>query len=130
MPEDGVCFAAAADDDEPSGSAGVADAVSVYITIDHAVIENWAERRNARPSTFMGNERPWPLLFDFGPPDAGVREIGWDEFFVEFERENVAFVYRDTDANGELDDFYEFISRATVPALMLSSKSTIRMYIF
>jgi len=47
MPEDGVCFAAAADDDEPSGSAGVADAVSVYITIDHAVIENWAERRNA-----------------------------------------------------------------------------------
>ena|SRR5215204_7715428 len=99
--------------------------VPIQVTIDRDVIKAWANRRKARPSTLMGDDRPWPLLFDFGPPDAGVREIGWDPFFAEFERANLAFVYRDAAPDGELDDFYEFINRSAVPGLTLAAKSTI-----
>jgi len=101
------------------------NASPICVTIDHQMIEAWAKRRNARPSTLIGDDRPWPLRFDFGPPDVGVREIGWERFFTEFARANLAFVYRDTAPNGDLDDFHEFINRAVVPELTLSSKSTI-----
>jgi hypothetical protein len=32
--------------------------VLLYITIDHATIVAWAQRRGARPSTFKGDEHP------------------------------------------------------------------------
>ena len=96
------------------------NAFQFNVTIDHAVIRAWAERRAARPSMMLGDYRPWPLLFDFGPPDAGVKEIDWDRFFGEFERANLAFVYRDVTVDGELDDFHEFINRSTVPGLTLA----------
>jgi hypothetical protein len=37
---------------------------------------------------------------------AGLVEIRWDKFFEEFERADLAFVYRDAGPNGELDDFH------------------------
>jgi hypothetical protein len=52
-------------------------------------------------------------------------EIRWDKFFEEFERANLAFVYRDAGPNGELDDLHEFVNRAAVPELTVSGKSTI-----
>jgi hypothetical protein len=94
----------------------MANALSLHVTIDHAVIRAWAERRGARPSMPVGEGRPWPLLFDLGPPDTGVREIGWERFFDEFERANLAFA---------LDDLHEFISRSAVPELTVSAQSTI-----
>jgi len=97
----------------------------ICITIDHAVIRVWAERRGARPSTDEGDERPWPLLLDFGSPDAGVREISWDEFFAEFERADLAFVCRSDDGVGARDDFHEFVMRSTVPELLVGGKPTI-----
>jgi hypothetical protein len=56
---------------------------------------------------------------------AGLVEILWDKFFEEFERADLAFVYRDTGPNGELDDFHEFINRAAVPELTASGRLTI-----
>ncbi len=96
----------------------------LQITIDHDTITAWARRRGAVPATFQGKERPWPLKFSFGPT-AGSIEISWDEFFAEFERANLAFVYRDTGPDGEVDDLHEFVNRAAVPELTSSNKSTI-----
>jgi endonuclease YncB( thermonuclease family) len=110
---------------ECSAPAAAVDAFQFSVTIDHAVVRAWAERRAAHPSIMMGDYRPWPLLFDFGSPDVGVREIEWDRFFGEFERANLAFVYRDVVVDGALDDYYELINRSTVPDLMLAAKSTI-----
>jgi hypothetical protein len=103
----------------------VANAVALYVTIDHQVIVAWAERRGARPSTFEGDEHPWPLLFTFGEAGVGVREISWDGFFAEFERADLAFIYRDAGPDGELDDFHEFVKRAAVVKLLASGKSTV-----
>jgi hypothetical protein len=103
----------------------MANIIPLHVTIDHDVIRSWAERRAARPAMPLGDDRPWPLKFDFGPPDAGVREIDWERLFAEFERANLAFVYRDAAPNGQLDDLHEFINRAAVPELTLAAKSTI-----
>jgi hypothetical protein len=71
----------------------VANAVVLYVTIDHQVIRSWAQRLDARPSTFEGDEHPWPLLFSFGSAGTGVQEISWDRFFFEFERAGDAMVH-------------------------------------
>jgi hypothetical protein len=103
----------------------VANAVALYVTIDHQVIVAWAERRGARPSTYEGDEHPWPLLFSIGDPSAGVREMSWEAFFAEFERADLAFLYRDAGPDGEADDFHEFVKRAAVTKLLASGKSTV-----
>jgi hypothetical protein len=103
----------------------MAATVLLQITIDHEIIIAWAQRRRALPSTYEGDERPWPLKFTLGSIAAGLVEIRWDKFFEEFERANLAFVYREAGPNGELDDFHEFVSRAAVPQLTESGKLTI-----
>jgi hypothetical protein len=99
--------------------------VSLWLTIDHDLIKSWAQRRAARPSRPLDEDRPWPLLFELGPPAAGVVEIGWDEFFDEFERANLVFSYRDAAPDGTPDDTHEFVKRSAVPALVASGRSTI-----
>jgi hypothetical protein len=79
--------------------------VSIRITIEYETIVSWAQRRGAIPSTFRGIERPWPLKFSTGPGDPSLVEIGWDKFFAEFEKADLAFVYRNTGPSGELDDY-------------------------
>ena len=100
-------------------------AIAVHFTIDHDVIRSWAQARGARPSQSDGMSRPAPLFFDLGPLDAGHVEIDWADFFQEFERDNVAFYYRDMDPAGEHDDLHGFVSRAAVPELTMLAKSTI-----
>jgi hypothetical protein len=110
---------------QPRPEAVMANTVLLLVTIDHQVIMSWAQRRRARPATFAGDEHPWPLGFDLGAAGAGLDEISWDKFFAEFDRADLAFVYRDAGPNGQLDDLHEFVSRATVPELAISGKSTI-----
>jgi len=97
------------------------------VTIDYDVIKAWANRRDARPSTVIGDERSWPLLFSFGPPAADVTEIDWDRFFAEFERANLAFACRDVAGDGTLDDFHEFVNRSVVPELAFSTTVIMRV---
>ena len=99
--------------------------VPLCVTVDHGLIKKWAERRHARPSQPEGDERPWPLAFDRDAPDAGLTEIAWDKFFAEFERANLAFVFREMGPDGEPDDTYEFVTRGAVPELVLSQRTTI-----
>jgi hypothetical protein len=103
----------------------MAGTVLFFITIDHDLVRSWAEVRDARPSKFEGMTKPSPLRFDLGPPDAGLTEMSWTEFFEEFERDNLAFYYRDMAPTGEHDDLHGFVSRAAVPDLTMASKSTI-----
>ena len=53
----------------------MAATVLLRITIDHEMIIAWAQRRGALPSTFEGDERPWPLKFSVGSIAAGLVEI-------------------------------------------------------
>jgi hypothetical protein len=63
--------------------------------------------------------------FRIRPGRPHLTEIGWDRFFEEFERADLAFTYLDAAPNGQLDDSHEFVKRATLPELTLAGKSTI-----
>lgn len=39
------------------------------------------------------------LRLDFGEPDEGLEEIGWDEFFEKFEESRLALLYQDEPEN-------------------------------
>ena len=103
----------------------MANRVLLRVTIDHHVIFSWAHRRGAQPATCEGDERPWPLFFNFSSADADLKEISWDKFFEEFERAALAFVYQDATPYSELDDWHEFVKRAAVPELIISGRRTI-----
>jgi hypothetical protein len=68
---------------------------------------------------------PLAAILRFRSPSSGLEEISWDRFFAEFERADLAFVYRDTGPNVEQDDLREFVRRAAVIQLVMSGLSTI-----
>lgn len=85
------------------------------VTTDHDTIRAWAERRGGRPatvkSTGRGNEDAGILRLDFDPPDQGLEEISWDEFFDKFDEAELAFLYQDKAAGGKTSRFHKFVSR-------------------
>jgi hypothetical protein len=79
-------------------------------TRDRDVIRRWAELRHAEPSTGEGttsgpatidvNDGGVGVRFNF-PGAARFRPITWDEWFANFDRYRLVFVYEEplTDAN-------------------------------
>jgi hypothetical protein len=53
------------------------------------------------------------------------QEVSWDKFFEELERADLAFVFRETGPDGELDDLHELVRPAGALELIISGKSTI-----
>ena len=99
--------------------------IPIHVTIDHAIIRSWAERRRGRPATLEGDYRAWPLRFEFDSPDPATEEIDWRRFFNEFERAKLAFTYGEILPDGALDYTYEFVHRSTVPELSAFRRSTV-----
>ncbi len=84
-------------------------------TIDHGFIRAWAEARDGRPALLEGRTTPSGnnmLRFDFGTPEAGLREIAWDEFFEVFEAEKLALEFRES--AGSVSRFYKLVPRGQV----------------
>ncbi len=71
-------------------------------TTDHAIIQEWAEKRGGRPSRVTGtgdDADPGLLRLDFGEPEENLEEITWEEFFDKFEESRLAFLYEDEPDN-------------------------------
>lgn len=86
-------------------------------TTDHEKIRQWAERRGGRPATVKATERghePGILRLDFDPPDEGLEQIEWEEFFDKFEDADLAFLYQETTAGGKESRFHKFVARDSV----------------
>ncbi len=86
------------------------------ITADHDVIRKWIEERGGIPSVVIGTgdeKTPGILRIDF--PDTGpkpnLRKITWEEFFTAFDDKNLALLYQDRTATGDLSRFNKFVSR-------------------
>src|SRR3954469_25657328 len=91
-------------------------------TTDHDEIRRWAEERGGKPATIEGTERSGEkaglLRIDF-PGGAGnppLEQISWDEFFKKFDEANLAMVYQEETADGELSYFNKLVSRENVHA--------------
>jgi hypothetical protein len=85
-------------------------------TSDHRVIQRWAEKRGAVPSTVKGTggkEKGGLLRLDF-PGQRGqqsLQHISWDTFFRKFDEKDLKFLYQDKTATGRTSRFCKFIAR-------------------
>lgn len=90
-----------------------------HATTDHEAIRKWAEARGGRPSRVIGTgseEDPGIVRIDF-PGYSGetkLEEISWDEFFEEFEENDLALVYQEETSGGERSNFNKLVRRDSV----------------
>lgn len=87
-------------------------------TIDHEIIQTWAEARGGKPAivdatkTGEGDSESGLLRIDFGEKNEEFDEISWDEFFRIFDENNLAFLYQEETGDGEESRFCKFVERA------------------
>jgi hypothetical protein len=85
-----------------------------HATTDHEKIKKWARDRDGMPATVKETEKNGHagiLRIDFGPREAGLEEISWDEFFRKFEEAHLAFLYQDKTKDGKVSRFHKFVAR-------------------
>src|SRR5688572_7828571 len=81
------------------GGGGGSRGGSAQVTQDHDEIRKWAEARGGKPACVRGTERGKSCLLriDF-PGGAGADQLApldWDEFFEQFDKNRLAFLYQD-----------------------------------
>ena len=82
---------------------------------DHDRIRQWAESRNARPACVKGTGSQSDvgmIRLDFpGYSGEALQEISWDEWFEQFEENNLALVVQEKTADGEKSNFNKLVNR-------------------
>jgi hypothetical protein len=84
-------------------------------TTNHDTIRKWADARGGRPATVKATEEDGHagiLRIDFGPKEAALDPIDWDEFFRKFDESELAFLYQDRTKDGKISRFHKFVRRA------------------
>ena len=93
------------------------------VTTNHDQIRRWVEERGGHPAHVKGTERAGEsggglLRIDY-PGYSGeesLEEITWEQFFDQFEKNKLAFLYQDTLESGETSRFSKLIDRQSVEA--------------
>ena len=85
-------------------------------TTDHETIRKWTEERGGVPATIRRTEsggEPGVLRIHFpGQSDEETfDELSWDEFFEQFEENDLAFLYQEETKEGDESRFFKFVSR-------------------
>ena len=93
------------------------------VTTDHDEIRKWAEARGGRPAAVRrthSKDNVGIIRIEF--PDApnakddALEEISWEEFFEKFEKSNLALLYQEETARGQLSNFNKLVGRETAEA--------------
>ncbi len=97
------------------GSAKSGGALS-HATTDHEEIRQWAESRGAHPACVKGTGKRGDtgmIRLDFPgfSGDKSLQEITWDEFFEQFDKNELALIYQDKTAAGEQSNFNKLVKR-------------------
>ena len=93
------------------------------ITTDHQEIRRWVEERGGHPAKVKGTGRAAEsggglLRIDY-PGFSGegtLEEITWEQFFDQFEKTGLAFLYQDKLESGETSRFSKLIDRNSAEA--------------
>jgi hypothetical protein len=83
-------------------------------TRDHAVIQDWVEKRGGKPAVVKGTEDL--LRIDFPGFEGGesLQEITWEEFFRIFNQNNLTLLYQEKTIEGEMSRFNKFVDSSSV----------------
>jgi hypothetical protein len=84
-------------------------------TTDHETIKNWAEERGGVPAVVEGTEEKGEgvgilrITFPDFDQNENLKEISWDEFFDQFDKSHLQFLYQDKTKNGKTSRFFKFV---------------------
>lgn len=86
-------------------------------THDHDKIRKWAEERGGIPAVVndtSSSDSEGILRIHF--PDNSdskddLEQISWDDFFDNFEKNQLDFLYQDKKSDGEVSTFHKFVNR-------------------
>lgn len=86
---------------------------------DHDEIRKWAEARKATPSRVKatgGGEDPGIIRLDFPGFSGGdsLEEITWEQWFEQFDDNNLALIVQEKTADGDRSNFNKLVSRDSV----------------
>jgi hypothetical protein len=100
-----------------------------FYTLDHDLIQRWAQYRYGHPAHVKGVEDGLDrgglyLYFKDREPDVDIKHINWDKFFRVFEKNKLAFVYRRKTRSGALSRFYRFVDRRDVERITEARRMT------
>lgn len=81
-------------------------------TTDHDKIKEWVSSHDGVPTVIEDTESGdgqgvLRIHFPNASSDDNFKEISWDEFFKQFEDNDLAFLYQDSDDS----TFHKFVSR-------------------
>lgn len=82
----------------------------------HSTIKEWAEERNGVPARVKDTDRNGDqgilrIHFPDHSTSTELEEISWEDFFADFEKENLDFLYQEEKADGESSTFHKFVNR-------------------
>ncbi|GAA4792772.1 hypothetical protein GCM10023231_21200 [Olivibacter ginsenosidimutans] len=84
-------------------------------TKDHQVIRHWAEERGGVPAKVKdtGTSNNGGILRIHFPKHSEnndeLKAISWNEFFDEFDKHQLNFLYQDEKSDGEKSTFHKFV---------------------
>jgi hypothetical protein len=92
------------------------------VMIDHGEIRRWTEERRGRAASVRktggrGGQNDIGMLTLDMPGFAGeesLRALSWEEWFRQFDRNNLALVVQDEAASGQKSNFNKLVSRDSV----------------
>lgn len=90
------------------------------LTRNHDVVRTWARAREAEPATGVGKmdvrDGGTALRFEF-PGMGRFEPMSWDDWFAEFERYAMTFVFQERTAEGDVSHRYRLVIRDTLISL-------------
>ena len=85
------------------------------VTTDHDEIRRWVEERGGNPAVVKGTESGDSALLRIDYPgftgEETLEAVSWEEFFRIFDENNLAFLYQERTADGDLSRFSKLIDR-------------------
>jgi len=85
-------------------------------THNHSTIQKWAEERNGVPAKVKGTEKNGDegilrIHFPDNSKSSDLEEISWEDFFSDFDKDKLDFLYQEEKADGETSTFHKFVNR-------------------
>jgi hypothetical protein len=85
-------------------------------THDHKIIQEWVEKRKGIPTRVKGTGKEdddglLRIHFPENSKSDNFEEMEWEDFFADFEKNKLDFLYQDKKADGETSTFHKFVER-------------------
>jgi hypothetical protein len=83
-------------------------------TNNHDEIKKWVEARGGKPAIVKGtgsDDDVGLLRINFpGGAEDSLEDISWDQFFQEFDRRGLEFLYQDETSDHKVSRFFKLIN--------------------